>query len=147
VLEVNTLETLDFQDSSPLVEDLVAVEDEPFVVLDRSFLVLVEGVLRLEDNDLIALVEISLGPVLSVFWELVEDSVMLVDRDLVFDEVFVTLFEGLMALVGSVFVLVRMLLVDVKPFVGLFNVFLIDVKIFLVVVEDFVSVVPILPST
>jgi hypothetical protein len=100
VLEVNTLETLDFQDSSPLVEDLVAVEDEPFVVLDRSFLVLVEGVLRLEDNDLIALVEISLGPVLSVFWELVEDSVMLVDRDLVFDEVFVTLFEGLMALVG-----------------------------------------------
>jgi hypothetical protein len=147
VLEVNTLETLDFQDSSPLVEDLVAVEDEPFVVLDRSFLVLVEGVLRLEDNELIALVEISLGPVLSVFWELVEDSVMLVDRDLVFDEVFVTLFEGLMALVGSVFVLVRMLLVDVKPFVGLFNVFLIDVKIFLVVVEDFVSVVPILPST
>jgi hypothetical protein len=91
VLEDKALEMLDDIDLSPLVKDWVALEDEPFVLLDGIFLVLVEVVLMLEDNNLIALVEISLEAISSVLLELVEGFVMLVDRELVLDEIFVTL--------------------------------------------------------
>jgi hypothetical protein len=168
VLEDGALEMLVDGDSTPVVEDLVVLKDESFVML-------LEVDLRLEDNGLVVVGGMFLELVLGVAFMLVEDFFMFVECKVVPDGVFIVLdsillvvndtfllsveillvlvellrmlVEGFMGLVNPFLVLVRVLLVFVKPFVALFDVFLADVEAFLEVAKDFVIVVVILPST
>jgi hypothetical protein len=116
VLEYKALEMLDNRDSSTLVKDLGALKDKPLVVFDRSFLVLIEVNLLLEDNRLVVLNVIFVNRVFSIVLMLVKDFVMPIKRNLVLKN-FSIILNVIFPVLNEIFlVLVEILLVLVELF-------------------------------
>jgi hypothetical protein len=139
VLEDGALEMLVDGDLTPVVEDLVVLKDESFVML-------LEVDLRLEDNGLVVVGGMFLELVLGVAFMLVEDFFMFVECKVVPDGVFIVL-DSILLVVNDTFllsveillVLVELLRMLVEGFMGLVNPFLVLVRVLLVFVKPFVA--------
>jgi hypothetical protein len=143
VLDDGAFKMLDDVNLVAFAKDLMKLEDTDLVVFGELFLVLVEELVILEDDDFDEVIRMLVG----IFFVLVKDFVKLDRRLVVLVEIFSMLVEDIpvlndndfvevfLVLVVALFVLVNGLAVLVKDFLVLVRVFLVVAEVLCVVVE------------